>query len=210
MNTISAPRNDSDTTTAMYQRVGQLTRVLHDALRELGYDRELSAAANSLPDARDRLSYIASLTGQAANRVLSAVENGQAQQDALEGDARELAERWARTDQYKASPDELAALVGATRAFVDGVPQRTTATRELLLDIMMAQDFHDLTGQVIKRVGEVAQRLESSLLLLLLETRRPPETAPIEPSLSGPAVRPSADTLANQGEVDRLLESLGF
>jgi len=210
METISAHRNESDSTSAaMYQRVGQLTRVLHDALRELGYDRELSAAASSLPDARDRLSYIASLTGQAANRVLSAVESGQAEQDALEADARELAERWAKSDGSSGSADESATLATAARAFVDGVPQRTAATRELLLDIMMAQDFHDLTGQVIKRVAEVAQRLEASLLTLLLETR-PPEAAPSAPALSGPAVRPSADTLADQGEVDRLLESLGF
>jgi len=209
MDTISTLRNPSETSTAMYQRVGQLTRLLHDALRELGYDRELSVAAHALPDARDRLSYIAALTGQAANRVLGAVENGQAQQDALEADARELAERWARSDQYKATADEIAALAAATRAFVDAVPQRTAATREQLLDIMMAQDFHDLTGQVIKRLTDAAQRLEASLLALLLETR-PPEPAPSEPSLSGPAIRPSADTLADQGEVDRLLESLGF
>lgn len=195
---------------AMYQRLGQLTRVLHDALHQLGYDTKLEAAAQSLPDARDRLSYVATLTGQAAERVLSAVERGQADQDALETDARSLAKCWSELGDGDATAEQFSVLAAATRSFVEAVPQRTASTRARLHDIMMAQDFHDLTGQVIKRVATIAQELEANLLALLVETR-PADSPPMtQASLSGPAVRLSGDTAANQAEVDQLLESLGF
>jgi chemotaxis protein CheZ len=73
---------------------------------------------------------------------------------------------------------------------------------------MMAQDFHDLTGQVIARVADAAHKAEASLLQLLMETRPAPGTS--GPALAGPAIRPSADAVSSQGEVDDLLESLGF
>jgi chemotaxis protein CheZ len=193
---------------AMYQRVGQLTRTLHDALHELGYDRKLAAAAESLPDARDRLDYIATLTGKAAERVLGAVEAAQVQQNALESDTRALARRW---DGLAATTPagERASLEQSTRAFLGAASARTAATNAYLTEIMLAQDFHDLTGQVIKRIAEIARSLEANLLALLLETRCGEPAEPL-PALSGPAIRSSADTVSSQAEVDSLLESLGF
>ncbi len=47
--------------------------------------------------------------------------------------------------------DDAKALVKETRTYLSDVPQITAATNKELLDIMMAQDFQDLTGQVIKR-----------------------------------------------------------
>jgi chemotaxis protein CheZ len=191
---------------AMFQRIGQLTRVLHDALHELGYDRDLSAAAQALPDARDRLSYIATLTGQAADRVLNAVERCQADQLVLEGDVERLAARWASFD---AAATDCRALADDTRTFLQRIPGTIASERANLLEIMMAQDFHDLTGQVIKRIADIAHSLEGSLLQLLLETR-PPDVKPATMSLGGPAIHASADSVRNQGEVDQLLDSLGF
>lgn len=42
-------------------------------------------------------------------------------------------------------------------------------TKAHLMDIMMAQDFQDLSGQVIKKVTELAQNLERQLVQLLVE-----------------------------------------
>src|SRR5512140_2302755 len=78
----------------MFRRIGHLTRALHDSLRQLGYDKKLESAVRTLPDARERLNYIASLTGRAAERVLGAVEAGQALQDGLQRDASGLLVRW--------------------------------------------------------------------------------------------------------------------
>ena len=58
-------------------KIGHMTRALHDSLRELGYDKNLEKAANAIPDARDRLNYIATMTQQAAERVLNATEAAQ-------------------------------------------------------------------------------------------------------------------------------------
>jgi chemotaxis protein CheZ len=195
----------------IFQRLGHLTRMLHDSLHELGYDKNLEKAANSLPDARDRLAYIASLTGQAAEKVLSAVEHGQSLQHRVDADATRLAERWEKLYAREIGVEEFKLLAGETRDFLGGMRQQTTAMQGHLHEIMMAQDFHDLTGQVIKKVVDVAQMLESSLLTLLVETRAVTDTHH-DGFLSGPQVKPEGrtDVVTSQAQVDELLESLGF
>lgn len=197
----------------MFHRVGQLTRNLHDALRELGYDRKLEQAVKTMPDTRDRLTYIATLTGQAADRALGAVERSQAVQEALGADAARLAERWDKLHAGALSIEEFKSLAQETRAHLAATPGRVEQTRAELHEIMMAQDFHDLTGQVINRVIKLAQDMEGELLKLLVEARvaeRPP--AAREEWLTGPAINASerTDVVANQAQVDDLLESLGF
>jgi hypothetical protein len=58
------------------------------------------------------------------------------------------------------------------------VPGHTSFTNAQLLDIMMAQDFQDLTGQVIKRMMDVIQEIERQLLMVLLENI--PEPAAVQ------------------------------
>jgi chemotaxis protein CheZ len=89
------------------------------------------------------------------------------------------------------------------------MPRRTGSMRTQLHDIMMAQDFQDRTGQVIGRIGSLMHTLEGSLLAILVESR-PDGAREDAGGLAGPSVRASADTAANQGEVDDLLDSLGF
>jgi chemotaxis protein CheZ len=195
----------------MFRRVGALTRTLHDALRELGYDRHLERAAESLPDARDRLGYIASLTGQAAEKVLTAVEQGQSLQQEVGAGAALLGARWEALHRGEVSLAGFRELAGATRDYLAVVPRHSAAMESHLHAIMMAQDFHDLTGQVITKVVDIARTLESSLLALLVETHG--SAGPKhEPFLSGPQHKPGerTDIVHNQAQVDDLLESLGF
>lgn len=206
--TLAAPSADGD---AMFQRLGQLTRALHDSLRELGFDRKLAQATQALPDARDRLDYIALLSGQAAERVLSAVERGQAMCTEVDGVAVPLASRWDQLYAGALSVEAFKTLAADTRAFLAAMPARTGLANGLLHEIMMTQDVHDRTGQVIARVAQIAHALEKDLLAVLIETG-PPMARPAEGLLSGPPVpgRDPAEVANSQAQVDELLDSLGF
>ena len=134
----------------LIQRIGRLTRMLRDNMRESGLDREIERAAEAIPDARDRLNYVASTTEKAADRALNACERAQPLQDALASHAQGLSARW---DAWYAQPvalDQARELVVDTRAYLSAVPEQAAATNAQLLEIMMAQDFQDLTGQVIR------------------------------------------------------------
>ncbi len=199
--------------TDVFHRIGQLTRGLHDSLRELGYDKIVEDAMASLPDARDRLDYIATLTGQAAERVLGAVEQAREHQDRVAERVGALGTRWDAAFAGVLSTDEFRALAEATRADLTAIGTEAGATNAQLTEIMMAQDFHDLTGQVIQRIVKLARSLEGQLVQLLIETT-PPEkrTTAEEEWLTGPAMNAAArsDVVTNQAQVDDLLESLGF
>ena len=182
-------------------RIGSLTRMLRDSLRELGLDQAIAEAAEAIPDARDRLDYVVQMTAQAAERALNSVEASQPHQDAMEKGAKALTQRW---DEWFENPIELAdarELVTDTRQFRD-VPGHTSFTNAQLLDIMMAQDFRDLTGQVIKRMMDVIQEIERQLLMVLLENIPEPAARPKrenESLLNGPQLDASkAGVVASQ------------
>ena len=197
----------------VFQRIGSVTRSLHDALRELGYDKKVESAVGSLPDARARLAYVASLTGKAADRVLGAVERAKLQHDAVKDGAAGLGARWEALYAGTLSVDEFKALAGETRQFLGGHAARAADIDAQLTEIMMAQDFHDLTGQVIQRITQVAQSLEDQLVKLLVEATPPDQRAQVEEGwLNGPVINAEgrSDVVTSQGQVDDLLESLGF
>ena len=194
----------------MFRRIGQLTRTLHEALRELGYDRKLASAASTMPDARKRLEYIASLTARSADTVLEGVEQSQAIQQSIDQSAGGLGRRWQALYDGALSAEDFKSLAGDTREFLEKLHEKTAATQDHLHQIMMAQDFHDLTGQVIKKIVDVAHTVEASLVELLLETRAT-EVAPVG-LLNGPVIdhETGGDTVSSQAQVDALLNSLGF
>ena len=198
----------------VFQQVGQMARLLHDTLGNLGFDDLLKNTVAALPDAKDRLAYIANLTEQAACKVLNATDVANPLQEELEAGAALLAAKWDRVYANQMGVDDFKLLAAETRAFLkNAVPQRTAATKEQLLEIMMAQDFQDLTGQVIKKVVSVAQDLESQLMSVLIETM-PGEkrTESVNSLLNGPVINAAgrSDVVGSQQQVDDLLESLGF
>jgi len=99
----------------MYEQIGQLTRKLHESMQAMGYDKSLERMAEAFPDARDRLSYIATLTESAADRVLNATDIAKPIQDALEGGASALSSRWDRLFANQLSVEEFKALAQETR-----------------------------------------------------------------------------------------------
>lgn len=213
---VAINSGDSDSnaqSNAMIAQIGQMARSLHDTLLELGLDKEIQKATASIPDARDRLNYVATLTQQAAERVLNATDAAQPLVEKMEVEAHRLSKQWELLFEKKLDVDKFKALVTQTHAFLYEVPKQTKATNAYLMEIMMAQDFQDLTGQVIKKIIAVTQEMEQQLLSLLLESA--PESVRKEFDtglLNGPVINPNGrtDVVTNQDQVDDLLASLGF
>ncbi|WP_353155525.1 protein phosphatase CheZ [Herminiimonas fonticola] len=201
----------------MFERLGGIVRLLHDSLRELGYDRSLSDVASEITDAQGRLEYVATLTEQAANKVLNAIDIGMPEQDSLSKTAKEMDTRWAQLFDGKLSVDEFKKLATDSRQFSNKVAEVTEAEKARLLEIMMAQDFQDITGQLIKKIVTITHKAESELAQLLRDNApaeikaaraeaKPAADAPVQ-LMNGP----SAPAIAMvQDDVDGLLADLGF
>jgi chemotaxis protein CheZ len=190
----------------VFHQIGSITRLLHDTLQQLGVMPKLQVAADGLPDARSRLNYIATKTADAADKVLNSVDQAKIDHAHITEATRAMAAALV-ADPVKAVAS------GAVLNFVEDVEQSTARIDGHLTDIMMAQDFHDLTGQVVAKVVTLAGDLEDSLVKLLVSVAPPEQREKVDPSvLNGPVVNPEGrtDVVANQGEVDDLLASLGF
>ena len=202
----SQPAAEAD----VHHKIGLLTRQLHDSLNELGYAEKLRGSMGELPDAQSRLSYIARLTGEAAEKVLNRVEQAKAQHDYIASETRRVVNALVA--------DPVAAVAkGEIFNFLTDVERVTKEADTHLTEIMMAQDFHDLTGQVIARVVNLAATIEDQLVQLLIQTAPPNAQIPVAEAprtqhLQGPVVDPEStpDVVTDQSQVDDLLASLGF
>ena len=206
----------------VHQRIGALTRQLHDSLRGLGLTEKVKSWAGEIPDARTRLSYIARLTGEAAEKVLNNVDQAKLHHDHIAEETRRIGALIVK--------DPVAAVAkGHVMNFITDVEQATQEIDVNLTNIMMAQDFHDLTGQVVAKVVSLVSDVEAELVqLLILTAPSDGQTSPTamaaptptllsepilhEPILQGPVVDPEGnpDVVKGQSEVDDLLASLGF
>ena len=190
----------------VFQQIGAITRQLHDTMQQLGVMPKLQLATNNLPDARSRLTYIANKTAEAANKVLNSVDQAKADHAHISNATRAMA-------QAIVADPVRAVASGAVMNFMADVEERTARIDGHLTDIMMAQDFHDLTGQVVAKVVTLANDLEDSLVKLLLQVAPPDQLGKVDAgALNGPVVNPEGrtDVVSNQGEVDDLLASMGF
>jgi chemotaxis protein CheZ len=218
LNTEAAVRADGasadmDTHDEFLSRIGHMTRALHESLRGLGLDKLIEKAATDIPDARDRLDYVARLSEQAAQKVLNATDAAGPLQDRIESEAVTLSASWqSLLDKPDASEADWRAMASRTVAALNASRTGAVQTKSHLMDIMMAQDFQDLTGQVITKVTTIAQNLEQQLVQMLFDFA-PAEVKREYDSglLNGPQINPTGnDVVSNQGQVDDLLDSLGF
>jgi len=193
----------------VFERLGHIVRSLHNTLHEIGADKVLSEAASEFPSARERLLHIASLTENAANKVLSKVEEVMPIQDKLVENSEQMQDAWSKLTPDMAS-DSMKPLSENTKSFIAETFSGSKVTRAALSDIMMAQDFQDLTGQLIKKVVTLLEKTEKDLLNLLIDAA-PPGTIPEvkkEELMAGPGA-PGSVAL-DQSSVDDLLADLGF
>jgi chemotaxis protein CheZ len=181
----------------VFQQLGSITRLLHDTMQQLGVMPKLQIATDGLPDARSRLSYIATKTAEAANKVLNTVDQAKNEHHQITAATRAMAALIV-ADPVKAVAS------GAVMNFVHEVEASTKRIDDHLTDIMMAQDFHDLTGQVVAKVVTLANDLEDSLVKLLIQVVPEGVREQVDPSvLNGPVVNPAGrtDVVSDQGEV---------
>lgn len=205
-----------------FARLGNITREMHEAFSVLGAAGGLSDVVGEMPNARDRLAHVAKMTESAADKVLNLVDAGKPECDDLAKRGHELAESLGRmAAQEDLSVERARGLLTVCSKFAERTAHFAEREAEVLSDIMMAQDFQDLSGQVIKKVIDIITRTEAQLVQLLMDSapeqvqatmHKPAATAESEftgqtEQLQGPQT-PSA--ALGQSDVDDLLASLGF
>lgn len=201
--------------TDLYQDMGKLTRELHDAISHFGVDDSISLLAEkSIPDARERLNYVISKTDEAANQTLEAIEESIPICESLNKQASELHNSWNKFTNRELSADEFRALSKEITEFFKET-NGLASIKEHLTVVLLAQEYQDLTGQIIKKVINLVGEVEDKLIGLIKLTGAPQlknEKEDDSASLDGPPVPgiAHADTVSGQDEVDDLLSSLGF
>lgn len=204
---------------SLFQEIGKLTRDLHDAMQAFHFDQRVAELASSeIPDAKERLNYVVTMTEQAANRVLNAVEESIPISENLESSARALRERWDRFRSRNMTLDEFRGMSRDIDEFLLLAETDSSRLREQLSDVLMAQDFQDITGQIIRRVIKLVQEVEDNLVGMLRITghrvlNEKQESAQDKTvAAEGPGIPgvDDKDRVSGQDDVDELLSSLGF
>lgn len=203
----------------LYQEMGKLTRELHDSITAFGMDEQISKLAQmEIPNARQRLRHVIEMTDQAANRTLTAVEESLPICEVIENRTQNLNVEWQRFKKREMNLVEFRELANRLDEFFENNKGDAGKLRSSLNNVLMAQDFQDLTSQIIKKVITLVEDVESNLVALIKLTGGPGgqnETASApakEEKLAGPIVPGVNDkgVVSGQDEVDQLLSSLGF
>ena len=204
---------DGSPANQMFNKLGGIVRQFHNALHELGLDQQLRTAAGVLPEASDHLAYVVRMTEEAANKTLTAHERASPVQESLYRDSLGFESRWNRLMSDGMNEEEFKKLACDTHMYFTKVPAEMKVIGDCLQDILMSQDFQDLCGQVIKRLIDLNKALEGQLLHLLVESADKDlfDQSSLQ-LVNGPAVNAQGkgDVVTDQGQVDDLLESLGF
>ncbi|MDR9436650.1 MAG: protein phosphatase CheZ [Thiohalophilus sp.] len=202
----------------LYQEMGKLTRELHDAISAFGMDDRITdIAEHDIPDARERLNYVIQKTDEAANRTLEAVEESFPLCEEIENQAADLNNQWQRFTNRELSADEFRALSSQLGEYLGSQSEKTVVLKDNLNKVLMAQDFQDLTGQIIKKVIKLVEEVEDNLVELIklagLPEHEEQQQKRDSEKLAGPVVPgvdDIGDSVSGQDEVDDLLSSLGF
>jgi chemotaxis protein CheZ len=207
--------------TTLFQELGKLTRQLHDTLVNFRVDTRLYKLTESeIPDAKERLNHVIKMTEEAANRTLAVVEGTLPRTEELEHKANQLKAQWDRFRSRDMKVEEFRGLSREIDEFLNWTSTNATAIHGGLSEVMMAQDFQDLTGQIIRRVIKLVQDVEEGLVGLIKFTgphKTPVEEAPpaktkdvVAEGPQVPGLGKQTEVVAGQDDVDALLSSLGF
>ncbi|MCM2678986.1 protein phosphatase CheZ [Echinimonas agarilytica] len=211
----------------LFEQIGKLTRQLHTALSDFQLDPRITDLARTeMPDAQSRLNYVIEMTENAANKTMDAVEFALPVADKLSESFENLQPRWSLLMKQATSLDEFKGLCQDTNTFLTEAHNDTNQLHGKLTDVLMAQDFQDLTGQVIRRVIQLVQEVEDSLIHMLKvfgenmeNTAVAEESSTVAENKAAKAVEAEGpvmdaenreDVVNDQDDVDDLLSSLGF
>jgi chemotaxis protein CheZ len=208
----------------LFAEVGKLTRQLHDALNNFQIDERIKDLANDdIPDAQTRLTYVIEETEKAANTTMDAVEESMPIAETLSERIEKVMPEWKKLMNRQIELGEFKALCGDLDTLLEeGVDQSAKLT-QLLTEVLMAQGYQDLTGQVIRRVIDLVKEVEESLVNMLTMFGEPESSDTTKPSVKtvkkvdnvvaeGPIIDAEKrdDVVSGQDDVDDLLSSLGF
>ncbi|MDH5391616.1 MAG: protein phosphatase CheZ [Gammaproteobacteria bacterium] len=204
----------------LFQELGKLTRELHDSIRSFQLDDRFNDIAESeIPDAKERLEYVLTMTEQSADKTLTAVEDSQPKVDELNEQFNDMDQRWSSFIKKELSADQFRQLASDLGVFLTGSKIVTAQLSSNLNTVLMAQDFQDLTGQIIRRVITLVEDVESNLVNLIRLQGESSKTKAVDGAeknttgkLEGPQIpgKEAEDVMNNQDDVDDLLASLGF
>ncbi|RMF17738.1 MAG: protein phosphatase CheZ [Gammaproteobacteria bacterium] len=209
----------------LYHEVGRLTRSLHDSIRNFNIDAGTKAQReemSKIADASDRLAYVVEMTSKAANKTLDLVEEAMPIASSLKSEAHELKKEWEKLRRKELTPDEFRALYKRIDVFLSDLEGKSDQVYGYLSDILMAQDFQDLTGQVIQKVTDLVRQVEDNLVKLVAMAGKVDRITGIQHDLEeqehdesaghGPQMNTEKrdDVVSGQDDVDDLLSSLGF
>ncbi|MFK4753891.1 protein phosphatase CheZ [Oceanobacter antarcticus] len=207
----------------LYEEIGRLTRALHEAIKNLNI--ESPGAGSEIESATDKLEYVIEMTNKSANRTMDLVDAGMPLALSIRDRAGSLGQQWQRFLNKELKPDEFRVLSRDIDAFLTTSQQQSGELKDQLSEILLAQDFQDLTGQVIQKVATLVRDVESRLVNLVvmagtvdsitgithadLELVKQDEVSAI--TAEGPQIDKTVDgVVASQDDVDDLLSSLGF
>ena len=209
--------------TQLFKELGTLTRELHEAIKSFRLDTRLSdIASTEMPDAQERLNYVITMTDQAAHRTLNAIEDSLPVVSEMASGSKTLLDQWQRFRRRELSAEEFRQLSRDVETFLGAADEQTQKLQGNLNDALMAQDYQDLTGQIIRRVINLVQEVEHSLVDLIAisgtrmgdESRKAADTEDENKGsqLEGPQIpgKETDDVVRGQDDVDDLLSSLGF
>ena len=209
----------------LFEEVGKLTRQLHESLKNFQLDEQLfSLTQESLPDAKQRLNYVMEMTEEAANKTMDAVEASLPVADKLSSDIADIKPKWDKLMTRNINLGEFKSLCHEVNDFMGHTQQSSEQLIGLLTEVLMAQGFQDLTGQVIRRIIELVREVEISLINLLtvfgtpvegtidLKEQKEESNTKLDERAEGPIIDAETrdDVVSGQDEVDDLLSSLGF
>jgi chemotaxis protein CheZ len=208
----------------LYEEIGRLTRALHEAIKNLKV--ESVGAGSEIDSATDKLAYVIEMTDKSANRTMDLVDAGMPLACAINEGAQELSARWQRFLNKELKPDEFRTLTRDIQVFLGQSADQSRQLQSQLSDIVLAQDFQDLTGQVIQKVGRLVRDVELRLVNLVVMAGTVDSMTgishqdldqPVERSEEdaiapeGPQINTTSEgVVASQDDVDDLLSSLGF
>ncbi len=199
----------------LFVEVGRLTRELHEAINGfLLDDRVAELAEKEIPDASERLSYVITMTEQSANTTLNSVEASLPMVEVLASESNQLSDEWCKLRKRMLSKDDFKGLSDRLTQFLELTQKDAAQLHASLSEVLMAQDFQDLTGQIIRKVIALVQDVEQKLVKLVRITGNKLDDGKKEKKeeLAGPAIPglDQGDQVTSQDDVDDLLSSLGF
>lgn len=219
---LSKVREDS-----LFHQIGRLTRELHDSLKSFQKDSHMANLTDvDLPDARTRLNFVIEKTDEAANRTMDNIDKTIPISTGLAFEAKELLGEWGKFKRRELTVDEFRDLYENMMSFLTSTESKANEIHANLTDVVMAQDYQDITGQIIRKVITLVTDLEDSLVRLVLlaaeakklsgiqdeEEEKPKSNEVIAdgPHVDGTIANDKFEIAKNQDDVDDLLSSLGF